>query len=133
MRLGDVELDRLIDALVPLLGHLVVGVNFQRVFVFLGVGLLQQQRDIAHFLRRLRLRQIEFKVIALAQPLQGSQLLGVGGDVAALHAEIAGGLVKIGDSLIQLGFSGSDLRFYLGNFAVCLGDLGVGRGGLLLD
>src|ERR1019366_6878610 len=100
-RLGGVELDRLVDVLIPFFGQLVVGHDFDGVPVFLRVDALQLQSDIADTLRHLGLAELELGVGALAEAFERLQFLGVGGDEAALHAEIAARAVKVGDGLLE--------------------------------
>jgi hypothetical protein len=82
--------------------------------------------------RLLGLAQLDIDVVALAQALQGLQFVAVGGDQAALHAEVAAHRLQVGDGLVELRLGLGDLGLDGADVSGNIGDLGIGGGGLLL-
>src|SRR5260370_23005839 len=130
---GQVELHGLIDCPFLLLRFLVAGQHFHRVPAAFGVGLSQDDGDLAHALGLSRTRDLEVEIVAFAQEPQRLQLFRVGGDIAALHAQITCDPLQFAHSLLQFVARGSDVALDVGEIGRYAFDLGAGRSFGLLD
>jgi hypothetical protein len=103
------------------------------VAVALGIGLAEADRDIGNLDGRLLPGELEFEVIALAELSERGQLAPVGGDEAALDAEVAAGALQVLNGFVELALGGGDFLFHSTDLGGDGADLRIGGGGHLQD